>query len=81
MIKQTKTLNKFFLAKPNHVGFRCAQPNLRGCSATKIIANAGLYRLVIRERMAVDDIKRHLINHNLHYGHLICRHTPESAES
>ncbi|MGD9217095.1 MAG: FAD-dependent oxidoreductase [Desulfobacteraceae bacterium] len=45
------------------------------------IAGAGLYRLVIRERMAVDDIKRHLIDHKLHYGHLICRHIPDRAES
>jgi NAD(P)H-nitrite reductase large subunit len=44
------------------------------------IANAGLYRLVIREHMAVSDIKQHLINHKLHYGHLIFRHTPESAK-
>jgi NAD(P)H-nitrite reductase large subunit len=43
------------------------------------ITNAGLYRLVIKERMAVDDIKRHLINHKLHYGHLLCRQTPEGA--
>jgi NAD(P)H-nitrite reductase large subunit len=45
------------------------------------ITNAGLYRLVIRERMAVDDIKRHLIHHKLHYGHLLCRYITESAES
>lgn len=44
------------------------------------ITNAGLYRLVIRERMAINDIKRHLINHKLHYGHLICRHSPERTE-
>lgn len=40
------------------------------------ITNAGLYRLVIRERMAVDGIKRRLIHHKRHYGHLLCRHTP-----
>jgi NAD(P)H-nitrite reductase large subunit len=45
------------------------------------ITNAGLYRLVIRERMAVDGIKRHLIDHKLHYGHLLCRHTVQSVKS
>ena len=36
------------------------------------IANAGLYRLVIRERMPVDGFKRQIIDHRLHYGHLLC---------
>jgi NAD(P)H-nitrite reductase large subunit len=36
------------------------------------IANAGLYRLVIRERMPVRGIKRQIIDHRLHYGHLLC---------
>jgi len=35
------------------------------------IARAGLYRLVIRERMDVAQIKSHIINHSLHYGHFI----------
>jgi len=35
------------------------------------IARAGLYRLVIRERMDVAHIKSHIINHSLHYGHFI----------
>ncbi|MGD8837473.1 MAG: FAD-dependent oxidoreductase, partial [Desulfobacteraceae bacterium] len=43
------------------------------------ITNAGLYRLVIKERMATNDIKRHLTHHKLHYGHLLCRHSPENA--
>lgn len=43
------------------------------------IANAGLYRLVIRERMRIDGIKRQLIKHSLHYGHLLCRKKSEST--
>ncbi len=39
------------------------------------ISNSGLYRLVIRERMAIDGIKRQLIQHTLHYGDLMCRQT------
>ena len=35
------------------------------------IARAGLYRLVIRERMDVAQIKSHIINHSLHYGHFL----------
>ncbi len=35
------------------------------------ISRAGLYRLVIREKMAVDKIKSHVIDHRLHYGHLM----------
>lgn len=35
------------------------------------IARAGLYRLVIRERMDVTSIKSHIINHSLHYGHFL----------
>ncbi|MDR3553928.1 MAG: FAD-dependent oxidoreductase [Syntrophobacteraceae bacterium] len=35
------------------------------------ISRAGLYRSVIRERMAVLGIKSHIINHTLHYGHFI----------
>ena len=35
------------------------------------IARAGLYRLVIRERMDVMPIKSHIINHSLHYGHFL----------
>jgi nitrite reductase (NADH) large subunit len=35
------------------------------------IANAGLYRYVIRERKPIDAYKSHLINHTLHYGHFI----------
>jgi NAD(P)H-nitrite reductase large subunit len=35
------------------------------------ISHAGLYRYVIRERMPVAKIKRFIINHTLHYGHLL----------
>jgi NAD(P)H-nitrite reductase large subunit len=38
------------------------------------IDNAGLYRMVIRERMKLNGIKQHLIRHRLHYGHLLKRH-------
>lgn len=37
------------------------------------IANAGLYRSMIRERMAVSGIKQQLVSQKLHYGHLLCR--------
>lgn len=36
------------------------------------ITNAGMYRLVIRERMQVGGMKRQLIDHRLLYGHLPC---------
>lgn len=36
------------------------------------IANAGLYRAVIREGAKVNGIKKQLIGHDLHYGHLLC---------
>jgi len=35
------------------------------------IQNAGLYRYVIREKMAINRIKRYIIDHRLHYGHLL----------
>jgi NAD(P)H-nitrite reductase large subunit len=35
------------------------------------IARAGLYRFVIKEKMPVDRIKSHIINHTLHYGHFM----------
>ena len=35
------------------------------------IAKAGLYRLVIRERMQVTKFKKELLNHSLHYGHFL----------
>ena len=35
------------------------------------ITRAGLYRLVIRERMDVAHIKSHIIDHTLHYGHFL----------
>ncbi len=37
------------------------------------ITNAGLYRYIIRDRMPVDQIKRQIIDHTLHYGHLVNR--------
>jgi NAD(P)H-nitrite reductase large subunit len=36
------------------------------------ITNAGLYRYVIRGKMPVMHIKRYLIDHTLHYGHVMC---------
>ena len=35
------------------------------------IDNAGLYRAVIRDRMKLNGIKRQVIDHTLHYGHLL----------
>jgi NAD(P)H-nitrite reductase large subunit len=35
------------------------------------IDKAGLYRVVIRDRMQLNGIKRQVINHRLHYGHLM----------
>ena len=35
------------------------------------ISHAGLYRYVIRERMPVANIKTFIVNHTLHYGHLL----------
>lgn len=35
------------------------------------ITNAGLYRYVIREKMPIERIKRQIIDHRLHYGHLV----------
>ena len=35
------------------------------------ISHAGLYRYVIRERMPVAKIKPFILNHSLHYGHLL----------
>ena len=36
------------------------------------ITNAGLYRYVIRKKMPVLHIKRYIIDHTLHYGHVMC---------
>jgi NAD(P)H-nitrite reductase large subunit len=36
------------------------------------IANAGLYRSVIRDRKRVHGIKQQIVGHRLHYGHLLC---------
>ncbi len=35
------------------------------------IGNAGLYRALIRDRMPLDGIKGQVIEHTLHYGHLL----------
>jgi hypothetical protein len=37
------------------------------------IQNAGLYRYVIREKMKTNHIKQYIIDHRLHYGHLLIR--------
>ena len=36
------------------------------------IGNAGLYRAVIRDGMEISGFKKEIINHRLHYGHLLC---------
>lgn len=36
------------------------------------IAGAGLYRAIIREGLQLADIKKQVIDHTLHYGHLLC---------
>ncbi len=36
------------------------------------ISNAGLYRAVIRERMKLNGLKKEVLAHRLHYGHLVC---------
>ena len=35
------------------------------------ITQAGLYRYIIREKMDVAPFKRQIIDHRLHYGHLL----------
>ncbi len=35
------------------------------------IAGAGLYRFVIRERIKMNGLKKYVIDHSLHYGHLL----------
>ena len=35
------------------------------------ITNAGLYRYVIRKKMPILNIKRYIIDHTLHYGHIM----------
>jgi nitrite reductase (NADH) large subunit len=40
------------------------------------IDKAGLYRVVIRDRMQLNGIKRHVIDHRLHYGHLMLAGKP-----
>jgi hypothetical protein len=39
------------------------------------IARAGLYRAVIQEGLQVGAIKKQVIAHRLHYGHLLCAGT------
>lgn len=51
--------------------FNAAGDRLIGAVLVGDIANAGLYRYVIREKMSVDRIKRHIIDHTLHYGHFV----------
>lgn len=36
------------------------------------ISGAGLYRAIIRERLRINEIKPRVIDHTLHYGHLLC---------
>jgi len=51
--------------------FNPAGDRLVGAVFVGDISNAGLYRYVIREKMPVDRFKRQLIDHSLHYGHLL----------
>lgn len=44
---------------------------LMGVVLVGLITRAGLYRFVIREGRDVSRIKRHVINHTLHYGYLL----------
>ncbi len=50
--------------------FNAAGDRLIGAVFVGNITHAGIYRYVIREKMPVDLIKSHIINHTLHYGHL-----------
>lgn len=51
--------------------FNPAGDRLVGAVFVGDITNAGLYRYVIREKMPVERFKRRLIDHTLHYGHLM----------
>jgi NAD(P)H-nitrite reductase large subunit len=51
--------------------FNPAGDRLVGAVFIRDITNAGLYRYVIREKMPVERFKRRLIDHTLHYGHLL----------
>jgi NAD(P)H-nitrite reductase large subunit len=35
------------------------------------ITNAGIYRYLIREKRDITTVKRQIVNHQLHYGHLL----------
>ncbi len=51
--------------------FTAAGDRLIGAVFIGDITRAGIYRYVIREKMPVDHIKEQIINHTLHYGHLL----------
>jgi NAD(P)H-nitrite reductase large subunit len=51
--------------------FDPAGDRLVGAVLVGDIRNAGLYRYVIREKMAVAGFKRQIIDHTLHYGHFL----------
>ena len=51
--------------------FTPAGDRLVGAVFVGDITNAGLYRYVIREKMPVERFKRQIVDHSLHYGHLL----------
>jgi nitrite reductase (NADH) large subunit len=61
-------------ASDNHyqkIVFNPAGDRLVGAVFVGNITNAGLYRYVIREKMPITRLKRHIIDHTLHYGHFV----------
>jgi NAD(P)H-nitrite reductase large subunit len=44
---------------------------LMGAVLVGDIANAGIYRYLIREKRDISAVKRQIVNHQLHYGHLL----------
>jgi len=62
----------FYHSKESNLVFSPDGALLVGVLLVGDISKAGLYRFVIKEKMAVSRIKSHIINHTLHYGHFIC---------
>lgn len=55
--------------------FSSRQDRLVGALFVGDISKAGLYRAVMRERMKIGEIKKQMIDHSLHYGHLFYAET------
>jgi len=51
--------------------FDAAGAHLVGAVLVGDITNAGIYRYLIREKKDVSAVKRQIIAHRLHYGHLL----------